>query len=471
MSIETNGKFGHGFKAGYGISELGLTGTEILIQLSLLYYYTQVIGLRAELVGLALAVAVIWDSLTDPIMGAISDRLFVRGHLNRHRIFILPGGILLGLSFPFLFFPPTGAGELTLFLYLLSACIVVNTAATLIAVPFAALGAELSDDNDERTQIFGYRLLFGNIGMLVGVILPAIFLGVARYNPDGLVFGYQPAFWTGLCVGALVILCSLVTFLVTGRRSSLKTSGDSRVRRFRQEVEPLTRAVVAGAGVLLRDILAVFRNRNFLVLLAAFFTATLGRTLNSSIAILYYENFLLIPEAEVFLKILIPFFIVISCSIIFWVIISRRYGKKYPAFLGVLTLGILGSILYPLFSPREFAGPIFMAIAGGICVGSILLFETLVADIADGDKYRSPGTSSDGPGAGVYFGVWRLASKVARASGLIIAGYALGLDRFSGGGEITEPRDGAPSGVSVWTRRRGLFYSGRSCFPFIPGRG
>ena len=58
---------------GYGTADLGIAAVESIVQLYLLKFYSEVVGLSAAWVGIALAVAMIWDAISDPLMGGISD--------------------------------------------------------------------------------------------------------------------------------------------------------------------------------------------------------------------------------------------------------------------------------------------------------------------------------------------------------------------------------------------------------------
>ena len=120
-------------KAGYGSAETGIVAAEVMIQLYLLKFYTSVIGLAPSLAGLALALAVVWDAVSDPLMGHISDHSTFSG--GKRRIYILVGALLLSLTFPTMFITFEIAGQWQLFSYLLVSYLLVNTATTIISVP------------------------------------------------------------------------------------------------------------------------------------------------------------------------------------------------------------------------------------------------------------------------------------------------------------------------------------------------
>ena len=161
--------------AGYGSSESGLTAVEIMLQLYLLQFYVSHVGLDPLWAGLALAIAIAWDAISDPAMGFISDRS--QSAQGRRRPWILAGGLLLAAVFPLLFHPPALATQSAKFVFLCISYIAVKTAMTIISVPHAALGGELARDPRERTRAYAFRLLFGNLGLIAGTVPTKVWPG------------------------------------------------------------------------------------------------------------------------------------------------------------------------------------------------------------------------------------------------------------------------------------------------------
>jgi GPH family glycoside/pentoside/hexuronide:cation symporter len=141
-----------------------------------------------------------------------------------------------------------------------------------------------------------------------------------------------------------------------------------------------------------------------------------------------------LSEAQTVLRILLPFFVSILASIVLWVWISRRYGKKIPAFWGILGLGSLVSLAYPVLPPGMISPALGVAILGGLLSGSIILFESLVADVVDVDELQS-GRNREG----LYFGMWKMATKLSRALGLLLAGVLLHAIGFDAGADAQSP--------------------------------
>ncbi|MCZ8155100.1 MAG: glycoside-pentoside-hexuronide (GPH):cation symporter [Leptospira sp.] len=385
-------------KLGYGLAETGITAVQLFSQIYLLKFYTEIVGLNPSLAGVALAISVIWDAVSDPLMGNISDKTSSRW--GRRRPYILIGGILLSASILLLFSPPQLNTQFGKFLYLLITYLTVNTAMTVISVPLIALGGELTFHRDERTSIFGWRLFFSNIGMLIGMIVPAAILqSLGDENSKANI--QSSRLQASEIVSCVILFTSMVTFWATKGR----------------DITP--KAIPTGES-LFRSLKSVLSNRVFLPLLLAFVVATIGRTFNSAIALYYYQYRLGLKESQVVINILLPFFVVMMASIAFWIWLAKRFGKKKPAFFGVFLLGILTVIAYPLFPYGELRPPLIVAFFGGIFAGSILIMDSILTDVVDYDEWKTKVKRE-----GLYFGFWKMGIKFSQAIGIGLTGFML----------------------------------------------
>ena len=408
------GRIPRSVKIGYGSPELGLVAVEVLIQVYLLNFYNVAVGLPSALAGLALSIAILWDAFTDPVMGGISDR--TRTPWGKRRPYFLPGALGVSVFVLALFHPPTFGNHVFTFFYLLVGFLSLNTALTVIAVPHVSLAGEMAFDRDERTALFAYRRLFSTLGLVVGTVLPALVLRSlgGEESPDTIAHSRST---TALLLSAPILLTALWAFYATRGRDEPSHEKATSARAIARDLIELFLSQ--------RD---VWRNRVFLPLLLSAIIAGAGRTLNGSIALYYYEYRLRLPEETVILGILLPFFLCLLASIPVWVWISRRRGKKWPAFFGVIGLAIISVSTYPFFPPNSVLGPILTAVVGGFFAGSIVIIDSLIADVVDYDELKT-GHNREG----LYFGVWKLGTKVARALGLASAGVFLQLIGFDEG--------------------------------------
>jgi GPH family glycoside/pentoside/hexuronide:cation symporter len=112
--------------------------------------------LRVELAGIVYLVGRIWDSINDPLIGTLSDRLDTRW--GRRRPLLLLGAIPFGVGFVLLFLVPPFESETAIILYYIVVFLFFDTMYTVINVPYSALTPELTEDYDERSSLTGWRI-------------------------------------------------------------------------------------------------------------------------------------------------------------------------------------------------------------------------------------------------------------------------------------------------------------------------
>ncbi|MCR9269406.1 MAG: MFS transporter [Hyphomonadaceae bacterium] len=179
----------------------------------LLLFYSQVLGLSAVLVAAALWIALIFDAVSDPVVGYWSDNL--KNRLGRRHPFMYAAMVPVAVGYYFVWNPPIGLEGLGLFGWLLILTILVRLMYTLFEVPQHALSAELSQDYDVRTSLMSFRYFFAWVGGLsVQVILFAVLLQPTEQDASG--FFYLPG-WNayGLLGASCIFFAILITSLGT----------------------------------------------------------------------------------------------------------------------------------------------------------------------------------------------------------------------------------------------------------------
>ena len=177
----------------------------------LLFYYQQILGVSGALTGAALALSLLADAVTDPMVGHISDS--AKSRWGRRHPFILMAAVPLGVTFFFLFSPPAGLPEWGYFAWLVVFAISARVAMTFYDIPHLALGAEMAPDYQQRTTLFsvstGYRVVSG--ALVTFVAYRFLFPTTEIYDPGLL----NPAgyFWLGIIFG-LVMIVALVICVV-----------------------------------------------------------------------------------------------------------------------------------------------------------------------------------------------------------------------------------------------------------------
>ena len=144
-----------GEKGFFAMADFYGGGGQALIGVLYFFFLTNVIGLMPALAGVVTLISEIWDALSDPFMGVISDN--TRTKLGRRRPYILVGGCLLAVAFALIFLPVRGMSEAWKFVYCAATYLFYNTISTMINVSYSSMSAEISKNSDERDSANVYR--------------------------------------------------------------------------------------------------------------------------------------------------------------------------------------------------------------------------------------------------------------------------------------------------------------------------
>ncbi len=143
-------KLSVGTKLAFGTGDLGAAIVATVQGFFLNAFLLDVAGMRPAAAGAIFLIVKIWDSINDPIIGAMTDRTNTRW--GRRRPWLLFGAVPFGLAF-FLHWLVPDVGATGKFIYYLVVALLLDTAFTAVNVPYTALTPELSTDYDERTSL------------------------------------------------------------------------------------------------------------------------------------------------------------------------------------------------------------------------------------------------------------------------------------------------------------------------------
>lgn len=149
----------------YGLGDWGTSAATAARNLFWLFFLVSVAGLQAEIAGVVILIGRVWDSVNDPLVGMISDRVNTRW--GRRRPFLLFGAIPFGLTFFLLFYIPPIRNATALGIYYGLVFLLFDTMYTLISVPYTALTPELTEDYDERSSLTGWRVATAILAALI----------------------------------------------------------------------------------------------------------------------------------------------------------------------------------------------------------------------------------------------------------------------------------------------------------------
>lgn len=178
---------------GYGIGDIYGGGAFLIVGMFFMFFLTEVVGMKPALAGLMFGVGKIWDGISDPLMGYLSDH--TKSKYGRRRVYFLWGIIPIALTFAMLWIPIHSNSQALLFGYYLFAYILLDAALTMVMTPYSALPAEMSSDFRMRNRLSSSRLIFSGLSSLIAALVPSMIIGAFPGNPGrghlvmGIVFG------------------------------------------------------------------------------------------------------------------------------------------------------------------------------------------------------------------------------------------------------------------------------------------
>ena len=376
----------------YGAGNFAFALLGLVVSVNLQFFYTDYVGLRAGLVSWSLLAARLFDGITDPLMAYVFDRAHTR--LGRRRPFILASALPLGVAFYFLFSPPDlgepEAHQGGLLLYMLALYITTYGIWTMGAVPYYSLGAELSDDYQERTRVIAVREGWALVGLLAATILPAwlihSFGGRAGYSVMGGILGAGTALFLFLS-GALVR--ERPEF--QGRPSMGPYEGWVSTlanAHFRRVLLAFTLSAIAGA---IPAVLVIYVSV-YIIGTPGWWQAALPGWLPT------WSYYLLVYFSSGVL------------SLPLWSWMSGRFGKRATWATAIVLATGTSAACAGLAEGRVLYFSILL-VFGGMSFGNyISLPASMVADLIDWDEVRT-GRRREGS----YFAIWAFATKFGNA--------------------------------------------------------
>ncbi|MDH3640685.1 MAG: MFS transporter [Gammaproteobacteria bacterium] len=416
-------------KTFYGIGQAAESIKNFGFGTLLLLYYNQVLGLSGTYSGIAVFIAVAADAITDPAVGSWSDGF--RHRLGRRHLFMYASAVPLAITYYFLFWPPAGLSEFELFVWFTTFAVLSRTALTFFHVPYLSLGAEMTLDYQERTQIVALRTAFGLGASLLIILIAWNFFFVKTPDNPTPQLTQQPYF-----------LYAFVSSLMMAGMMVLSTWGT-------RSIIPLLQQTAADhPGFSLRqvylDLFAALKNPSFAALfwgslLFAVYSGIHG-ALNMHVLTFFWELETSGIEYVQYSSVIGGLIGLTAVSAL-----NRVLDKKMTLVVGVVVFAVAGTVpivfgMYGLM-PEDHAVlvPILIVVAILSTFGIIqaaVSGASMMGDIADEHELHH-----DRRQEGVYFGSHNFAMKCTSAVGNLFAGFALDIVNFpvnSKPGEIPE---------------------------------
>lgn len=400
------------YQLGYGIGNYGYGLISQMISSYLVFYGTAVLLIPGSLIGLVVSLSIVWDAVSDPLMGYFSDN--TKSFMGRRHIYILLGTLLLTFTNYFLWTVNPELTVFTKFMWIFISVMLLKTFITIFITPYNALGAELITDYDGRSSIQAVKAVFflfsilsvTAISMLV-FFRPTLEYPRGQLNPDA----YK---YMAITISIIMLITGLITFFST--------------YKFRESSSAITNL---GLKHFLKSVKVAFQSGDYRAVAFGYLFTNLASALIGTIGLHVFTFTFNMNNYKI--AIIFGFqFLVCIIAQPFWIKLSRKLDKKETIMLG-LKISIFGSlIMLVLVGFRDAVRLhyewmlIYSFVVGFGISGLFSLPLSMLADTVDLEEYHH-GMRNEG----VYYGLLNFAYKISQALAILLFGIVLDLIGFN----------------------------------------
>ena len=419
--MSTKASVSVGRKVAYGFGSVAFGVKSNGFDYFFLIFYSQVMGVSAYLVSLALMIALMVDALSDPLIGYLSDN--TRSRWGRRHPFMYAAAIPAAVAYYFVWNPPAGLEGDALFPYIVTIAILVRTLITVYEIPSSSLVAEMSDDYDERTSMLSYRYFFGwTGGTLMGAFATIFILVPTATVPNGM-FNVEGHGQVGAIAAISIFLAIMISALGT--------------HKMIPDLKPPPPARQLSLMLIYREVFETLASRSFLALFLAALFGAVASGVSTTLSFYFSTFFWGFSTEQIGL---ISLSVVISALMAFFIspAISRRLGKKR----GAIIIGLMAFTVAPApillrllgLMPQNSDPMLFPLVLSIIVVdvALIIAYQTLsssmIADLVEEAEIKTQRRSE-----GVFFASVTFVRKVTQGIGAAVAGVLLTISQFPAG--------------------------------------
>ncbi len=388
-----NNSIGWGLAAGWGVGTLGISVMFNTTNFLLLRFMTDFLGIAAASAGLILLLSKLYDAVTDPLMGAVSDR--TRSPWGRRRPWLLLGGVICAVAFAGLFHAPALIGAGSAFAVMLLLALLYSTGYTVFNVPYMAMPAEMSNDYHERSFLVQFRVYAIALGTLAGGFGAPWLVQHCGGGREG-----HSAMSSILAV--FILVSAVACFFATRKaRATVRVVPPRQTWRERWQI-------FSG-------------NRPFLLLIAVKFFQLMALAVSQAVLSYFILRILGLDYAFMGTFLLLSSVAMFAATPV-WLALSKRQGKVWCYLVASAIYAVIAaSWFWAQGGDPQWQFHLRALIAGFASGGMLLMGQAMLPDTIAWDAHRS-GIQREG----VFAGIYTSAEKLAFAMGAAVSGIFLG---------------------------------------------
>jgi glycoside/pentoside/hexuronide:cation symporter, GPH family len=401
-----------GLKMGYGIGSISISIAYDFISGFLLFFLTTIAGITPYFAGTIMFIAILWDAVTDPVVGKWSDHS--RSKYGKRRPFILASAVPLGLSVALLFLA-VDFGAFAKNAYYLIMALIFWTAFTVLVVPYNTLGACMTLNTDERTKISIVRQIFNFFGVLFATALPTFLVG--RFIGGGMA-PEDAWFYTATILGGLIIINVFATWRATRGAEIF-------------EITPYKKITL---NDLIAEVKDIFKLRVYVIIIAALLIYYMGHTILLG-SIIFFAKFILnITEDTLSLL----YIVIIGGSLAFTFLLGMLAVKldKRNVFIGSMLFSSVSLIMAKVIGLTTFTQLCVLALFVTVGIAAFATLSiVLVFDVIEVDEFKN-GKRREG----IIVAYQSFVKKVGAAGSMWLTGILLQLSGFNSEAVVQSPK-------------------------------
>lgn len=403
----------------YGIGGLGYSSMSATLNNFIMFFATAVMGISGSLVGIAIALSSLWDGVSDPLVGHLSDN--TRNKFFGKRLgFMFFGIFVIAFLNICIWSMPTSLPEIGKFFWLLLGMLAIETANTCYGTPFAALAIDIAPDYNEQSKVQGYKTVFNIIGMILPNILMYFFMSSISLSIQSQFT--QLGYIKIACINsALLIFFGLIAIFSTllyVRKNKIYSLNTSK------EKFELSKLISGYFNVL--------KKKNFRTVILGYSFATIASAFLTSVGMHLFTYCYHFSSSQISIVLIALFGGAIASQPV-WVYLSNRIEKKRALIISLSTIVLGIFLIFITFLFRDYiptSSMFYLAIPClifcGIGAGAMYSLPfAMYADCVTLEIYQTGQNN-----AGAYTGYFTFSYNLANSIALLIIGFLLDIIKF-----------------------------------------
>lgn len=408
-----NGQLKNRVIIGYGTAFFGYGFVTQMFASYLVFYASVILKLSGTVIGLIMSLSILWDAVSDPVMGYISDHTVTR--FGKRHIYILFGSLSLTVVNAFLWRVNPQSCEWVKLLWILICVFLIKTFVTVFVTPYSALGAEMSMDYNERTKIQTVKTIYFLVSlMLVTAVSMFVYFAptsaypLGQFNPDA----YKRM---GNTASLVMLVSGLISYF-----STLKF----------KDINPVKSKEKLNVLHFLYVVKYSFMNKEFRVVFLGYLFTNIASAIIGVIGLHTFTYTFQMNSYKIGIVLGVQFIVCVLAQPI-WLKISKKIDKKGAVLLG-LKISIMGCLIlfllvvFRIQVVRNYGYLVFYGIVIGFGTSGLFSIPlSMLADTVDLQEFET-GERHEG----IFFGVLNFGYKISQSIAILLLGFLLDLIRF-----------------------------------------